>query len=175
MKRQKLNTLRILWAAHLGATLMFLVVGYLVVSQRGAVPPPEPLVSVGFTFAASSLALGSVWIPKWLQRQALKRLALPTIDAPFAGPSSERRRARRFTDANAARIQLLSAIQPVFVVDMAMAEAVATLGFVLWFLGLDVVFVLPFFIVCWALMASKFPVLSRFEGALEDAYDARLA
>lgn len=174
MNEQRLNTLRILWAGLFGGTVMFLVVGYLVTSEREAVPSPEPVLSLAFVFSALNLAFGSVWVPAWLQRQSLTRLALVTTAGPCAGPSSERRRPKRFTDSKTARAQLLPTVQPAFIVGMAMVEAVALHGFVLWFLGMNLSFVLPFFVVCWALMVSKFPVLSRFERALENTYDASL-
>jgi hypothetical protein len=58
---------------------------------------------------------------------------------------------------------------------MAMAEAVALHGFVLWFLGFDFAYVIPLFLVSWVLMVGKFPRLPAFERELEAVYDADLA
>jgi len=57
---------------------------------------------------------------------------------------------------------------------MALAESVALMGFVLWFLGFPFLYAAPMFAVCIALMLSKFPRLDFYEAQLETAYDADL-
>lgn len=174
MNDQKLMVMRTIWAALLTGTVMFLVVGYVVTSGRQEALVPEPFLLPVLGFTALGLAAGSVLLPPVLLRQAFLALRLPTTEAPNPGPSSTRRRAKRFVDSGSVRSRLLLAAQPSFIVGMAMAEAVALHGFVLWFLGFELPLVIPFFAVCWGLMLSKFPRLSHFERALESAYDADL-
>jgi hypothetical protein len=174
MNDQKLMTMRILWAALLTGTVMFLVVGYIVTSQRSPVPQPEPSLLAVLGVTAIGLAVGSVTLPPFLLRQALRSLDLTISDAPSPGPSNTRRRARRFLDPAAARLALISRAQAPFIVGMALAEAVALHGFVLWFLEFELTLVLPFFVACWGLMLSKFPRVTALEHQLESIYDADL-
>ena len=48
------------------------------------------------------------------------------------------------------------------------------MGFLLWFLGFPFLYVGWMFVVCIALMLSKFPRPEPFEAALEAAYNADL-
>jgi hypothetical protein len=57
---------------------------------------------------------------------------------------------------------------------MALAEAVALNGFVLWFLGFPLTQAIGFFIVCWVLMIAHFPNPARYVQVLEKLYDADL-
>lgn len=174
MSNPKLQTLRVLWAALMGSPAMFLIVGYVVTSQRSEVPTPEPLLLPVLGAAALGSAVASVILPLALLRPALLGLKLPLTDAPTVGPSGSRRRPRRFADASVARIRLLSAVQTPFILGMALAESVALMGFVLWFLGFAFLYVAPAFVISWALMVSKFPRLAFYEAQLETAYDADL-
>lgn len=175
MSEPKLRVMRILWAALLASPAMFLLVGYVVTAERQEQLTPEPFLLPVLGLAALGSAAASVVIPMVLLKPALLALRLPTTDAPSAGPSGGRRRPRRFVDATAALSGLLTAAQAPFIVGLAMAESVALLGFVLWFLGFAFVYVAPFFAVSWALLLSKFPRLVSFESALESTYDADLA
>jgi hypothetical protein len=125
--------------------------------------------------AALGSAIASVVLPPVLMKPAIVALRLPLTEAASVGPSKGRRRPRRFVDAAAARSALLTAVQAPFIVGLALAESVALMGFVAWFLGFPFVFAAPLFGVSWGLMLSKFPRLEVFERALEATYDADLA
>ena len=175
MSDPKLTVMRTIWGALLSGTVMFLVVGYVVISERHEVPAPEPLLLPVLAVTAVSLALGSVLLPPFLLRQAFAALKLVTTDAPSPGPSTARRRGKRFVDPQSIRSRLVLVAQPSFIIGMALAEAVAVHGFVLWFVGFEFAFIIPFFVVCWGLMLSKFPRPGAFEHTLEGVYDADLA
>lgn len=175
MSEPKLRGMRILWAALLGQPFVLLVLGYLVTSARDEVPSPDPILLPALGAVALGSATASVILPRILLRAALLALRLPLTDAPSVGPSRGRRRPRRFEDAPLTRARLLTAAQSSFIVGMALAESVSLMGFALWFLGFPFVYAAPTFLVTVALMASKFPRLSVFEGQLEQAYDAELA
>ena len=176
MTAQRLNVMRILWAALFSGTLMFLVVGYLVVSQRPEALEPEAQLLPILGISALGLAAGSVLLPPFILRAALKGLGLLITAQPSPGPtpSGRRLRGRRFAEPETARSKLMVSAQTSFILGMALAEGVALHGFVLWFLGFSLSTALPFFVVCWALMVSKFPKLSTFEHELETVYDADL-
>jgi hypothetical protein len=174
MSDQKLMVMRTIWGALLGGTVMMFVVGYAVTSERQEALSPEAMLLPVFAVLALSMAGGSVFLPPFLLRQALAGLKLATTDVPSPGPST-RRRGKRFVDPQSIRSRLVMVAQPSFIIGMALSEAVAILGFVLWFLGFEVTLVIPFFVVCWGLMLSKFPRLATFEHTLQSVYDADLA
>lgn len=174
MNDQKLMVMRVIWGALLSGTVMFLAVGFLVVTQRAQTSPPTFILLPVLAASAFGLAVSSLALPPFLLRQALLGLKLPTTEVPSPGPSNTRRRGKRFADAADVRSRLVTVAQPSFIIGMALAEAVALHGFVLLFLGFDLALVVPFFVVCWGLMSAKFPRLHNFAQAAENAYDAEL-
>lgn len=173
--QHKMRLLRILWAAISTTPAVMLLVGYLVVPADRAARDAETFLLPALSIMAIGFAVGSVVLPAAVLKTSLLALKLPVTDSPSPGPTRGRRRSRRFVDSNAARVSLLSAAQPSFVMGLAMAESVALTGFVLWFLGFDLRMVAPLFGVSWAVLLSKFPRLAQFEAALERVYDADLA
>lgn len=172
--QQKMRLLRILWAAISTTPAVMLLVGYLIIPADSAARDAQPFLLPALSVTAIGFAVASVVVPAAVLRTSLLGLKLSVTDSPSPGPSRGRRRARRFVDSDAARASSLSAAQPSFVMGLAMAESVALVGFVLWFLGFELMMVAPLFGVSWAVLLSKFPRLAQFEAVLERVYDADL-
>ena len=178
MGPEKLRVMRIIWAALLLSTLIYLVVALVV--------PPEsteelgretsPLMPPAFAALAVALAAASIAVPRRMAKESLlqKRFALVDLAADKRMFSDAKGRARRFQDSGAARAEAFPALQTSFIVGMALAEAIALFGFVLLYLGFELSWGLPFFAVCWVLMAGRYPSPARLDQQLEEAYDADL-
>lgn len=174
MSEQRLKTLRVLWVGLLASPVLLLMCGYYFTRQQPNETPSEPTLLFVLGAAAVGSAVASVVLPRVMLTPALLALELPVTDAIAVGPSRGRRRARRFQDPRSARERLLSAALGPFVVGMALAEAVAFMGFLLWLLGFPFMYVGWMFVVCIVLMLSKFPRPEPYAAALEAAYDADL-
>ena len=128
---------RILWAALLVSTLLYLVV--LGLTEPQGEPNWQvlllPLGASGLTTASASLLL-----PRFLVRQR----SAPGIE--------------KASSDDAAGAYLVS-----LVVAMALAESVAILGLVLGFRGAPTTAVLPFFVVTWVLMLIRFPTQEKLD------------
>jgi hypothetical protein len=176
MRPELLRTMRILWAAMLVSTTTFLAV-ILVLRHQGfhASAPGVPL-SILLALVALPTAVMSLWLPRMQTVQALKRAQFEVQERPAAERmfADDARRARVF--ANPAEVKRRSgpALQTAMIVALALAESIALYGFVLLFLGYSWLHGLPFFIVCWGLMFSKYPSERAMLRTVEQAYDADL-
>ena len=168
--------MRVLWVGLFVSTLLFLVSGYVAVSDRGEIPAPAPVMLPALAFVSLGIAAASVLFPRHLLRQSLRAAKYEIVDLP----AQERMftdtpgRARKFANPEAVRKTLAPKVQTPFILGMALAEAVAINGFVLWFVGFALVHAIGFFVVCWILMIAHFPKPARYRQLLEEVYDADL-
>ena len=176
MRPESLRTLRILWAAMLASSTMFILV--LVQFSLQGRKPPEPIGMLLPVLGVAALlcAALSVVVPKLHLARSLRSRQLAVEDRPadermFA---DEPRRARVFVDPKAALTQASAAYQAAVLLGLALAESLAAYGFMVVFLGFSWVYAVPFFAVCWVLMASKIPTERAPVTALQNAYDADL-
>lgn len=157
-----MQTRRILWAALLASTFVYLLV--LVVVAKAPHTPPDPILATVFAV----LALGSVAIafvlPSRLFAQGLATLRFETSETGTFGDRPAGTRV--FTSPDRARSAAQPALQTTFVLRMAMLESVALYGFVLGFLGHPTFVYLPFFVLAWALMAMQFPTSEADDAAI---------
>ncbi len=178
MPGNELKVSRILWAAILGATLLFLVVLVVVGQTEPAAASglPMPMLSAIALVAAMDAVL-SVLLPRQLLVRGLRQLELATCERPASERlfADQPRRPRVFSDPATARRGAVAVFRTTHILGMALAEAVCLFGFVLKYLGASWAVALPFFFVTWLLMAVKFPRARSLELELERVYGADLA
>jgi|SRR5215467_11804783 len=142
-----LRVMRILWAAIIASTVVFLVV-LLRVGPRSA-SSPEPVVAYALVSVAAVIGVLSFVLPARAYTQAARARALPG-------------------DTDARRIALVLYMTP-FILSLALSEAVALNGFALGFLGFGLTWSVPLFVASWMLLLVRFPteraILSRFSRA----------
>ena len=161
------RTTRVLWMSLVISTLLYLALLAKLHPAPQAVPAVEILV---IAIAAATTGALSLFLPSRQLIAALRRLELRVVDQIGEPVGSFRESApvrRVVADAEAAVRAAMPAYQTSLILGMALAEAVALFGFALGFLGQPAQVVAPFFVVCWALMATKFPRLVRITRAIE--------
>lgn len=176
VSQNQLRVMRILWGALFASTLLFLISGYVAIGGREDAPSPDPLMLPVLAFASAGIAGASILFPRHLLRQSFRAAKYEVTDLPkeelmFRDTPG---RPRKFTDPEAVRKTLAPKVQTSFILGMALAEAVALNGFVLWFVGFPLTQTIGFFVVCWVLMLTHFPNADRDVQALEKLYDADL-
>jgi F0F1-type ATP synthase membrane subunit c/vacuolar-type H+-ATPase subunit K len=176
MPQNQLMMMRIIWAALLFSTITFLVAGYVSISSRSEPLMPDPIMLPALALVSVGIAAASVQLPRHLLIQSFQAAKYEVNDLPKEERMFQeaRGRARRFANPDAVRSSLGPKVQTPFILSMALAEAVALNGFVLWFLGFPLTQAIGFFIVCWVLMIAHFPNPARYVQVLEKLYDADL-
>ncbi|MBK7583106.1 MAG: hypothetical protein IPI67_23270 [Myxococcales bacterium] len=174
--QQRLMTPRILWAAMLFSTVVFL---FIVFTVKNPETNPIPLMPPALGFVALVVAAVSVILPAHQQRNALAQNKLELAEAadPNASsiiPDRDAPKRRVFANAKAAEKAAFMAYQTGLILGCALSESVALFGFVLGFQGHPPQFFLPFFVVSWILFAVRFPTLDRVLVPLEKATGAVL-
>lgn len=175
----QLRTARILWGALLASTGVYLVL-LLTVRPEMDHAPHEPFLFPALAVAALGAAVASFIIPASLYRQNAARAKLDckeeTVQDPVRAGSDVlpyRETATRTRKVAAkpevARRRAFVLYQTAMILELALAEAVCLLGFVLGWLGFPILHVLPFFVVAWVLFALRFPTLERAIAPLERA------
>lgn len=165
---------RILWAALLVATAIFLVV-----VQVAPAPAPEPIPMLPAVLAVVALAdaVASFLIPAMALRKALGAARVEVVEQAVADPNSvipyrDAPKRRVFADANAATRAAVMAFQTPFILSLALSESIALFGFILGYLGHSKPVYLPFFVLSWILFLLRFPTRERVLGPLERAKGA---
>jgi hypothetical protein len=150
--------LRILWGALAFSTVVCLVPLQFIEPQGG---PPTLALLLGLGAAAVCIAAASLAVPRVFYGAAVLRATIPTREEP--NPMGMPGVAKRLVaaDPEAALRTVLPAFQTAFVLQMALAEAIAMLGFVLGFLGYTAPTYLGFFVASWALAAYHFPTAKK--------------
>lgn len=172
---QALMTMRVMWGAISGSTVLLLIVGFT------AAPAPEQPPQMVMLVAVGALSLGLIGasqvVPKQVLVGALKAQKFQVVEPP----ATERmfndapRRGRKFAEPEQVRLKLIQCAQTPFILGLALSEAVAIFGLMLMMLGFQLTHTLGFFVVSWVLLLSKYPKLESFERVLEATYDADLA
>ncbi len=161
----KLTVVRTVWSSILVSTLILLVVVLDADFDRHVELDPTAfgaIVAVAVLFSVVTLV-----VPGRLHRAAVARLSLPTEDVPVpdaANPDYRRPAAteRVFRDPPAARLALLRAFHPPFLLGVALAQGVAAMGVIVALGRLaPSSYALPFFVVAWMLLALRFPSIAR--------------
>ncbi len=167
--------LRILWFALFASTLTFLVVMFVATPQRSEPPPMTlalPLSLVGVMVAATSAVFPAAQYRTMLRSKQFEMSPDMTGDDPGSYRQAAPFR-NVFSNPDMVLRGVLPAFQTTTILGMALAEAVALLGFVLGFLGLPKAIAIPFFCVCWVLQLTKFPTLQKIVGPVEKLHNAR--
>lgn len=169
---------RILWAALIASTVVFLVV---LLVLRPAPPEPPPLMMFpGFAVTAVLLLVASVFVPRMTIRNAVLQSKPEVTEETIEDPARAASDVLPYRDTatltrkvaknpKKARRKALVIYQTSFILGMALSEAVALFGFVLHFLGFPLSWALPFFGACWISMALRFPTVERVLGPYERA------
>ncbi|MCC6217141.1 MAG: hypothetical protein IT376_19940 [Polyangiaceae bacterium] len=173
---QRLQSLRILWAAMFASTLFYPAVPFLI--ERGE-PPPDAVLLIGLAGAAVASAMASVVVPGILRASALARADLATREAPgqvagagnpFLGEAPR----RAFVDPRAAMTAAFTSYQVAFLVGCALSETPALIGIVVASLGYSPLLAIPFCVASAALIAVRFPTLERVLAHVERRTGAKL-
>lgn len=178
----RLTTMRVIWGA-----LCFSVVLYpLILVASGHAEPaqrqPESSFVMILTVMALLVSASSVVMPKLLFPQMARGRARLLISEDRAitdqGQHGFRDVAssvltRTFTDPVAAENAAFGVYFTRFVLELALAEAVANFGFVLAFLGLGLKSTAPFFAVALVLQLARYPTRDTVLRAFEEALGAR--
>ena len=162
---QSFRTGRTLWFAIVVSTTLFLaMLQYLRVT--GAAPHAQ--VPPGMVFVLALVAVGtataSVLVPTRVLAARVRRLEIKVVDEIGEPVGSFRESApvrRVVADPESAVRAALAPYQSTLVLGLALAESVALYGFMLGYLGAPAPVFLPFFVVSWALMATKIPKPER--------------
>lgn len=169
----RMITPRILWGALLFSTLVYLVILQVIELPEAETDPT--MLTVLAVAGLSSAIISVVW-PAFLQRQlaAASKLEVEEVPDPDAQAMFRDQipTLRRFADPDAVVSKGAAIFFTPFILGMALAESVAIYGFVLGFLGFDLVTIIPFWVTAWALMLVRFPRWSDVLGPLEKAHDA---
>lgn len=128
---------RILWAALFISTLLYLAVIELTTVEG---EPNWQGLLLPLAVAAATTAGASLVAPRILLRQRSSK---------STDESSSTRAAGAYLNS--------------LILSMALAEAVAILGFVLGLRGAPVTVVMPFFVVTWILMLLRFPTQEELD------------
>ncbi len=173
-----LFTMQVLWGALIVTPGLYTLI--LVVTQKAeaAAQGPDAVLVAGISACALFVAALSVALPRVMARRRAERSEPATRDdQTYAdqGDHGFREAAtatttRVLADPAAAEAAAFRTGYAPFIVGMALAEAVANFGFTLGFLGGGLRLAGPFFAVCVALQAVRFPtragVLARYEEAV---------
>lgn len=167
---------RILWAALFVSTWLYVVVLFVLAPPMTEQDPTFALV---LGMAALSTASLSILLPPRIRRAALTRVELPIIERPDAQGVHLFRDSPAmvtvFADTQRALARATETYFTAFILGMALSEAVSLFGFMLRFLGYGWPYALPFFLLCWALMLSRFPTRAALVGPVEQHFGAKLA
>jgi len=173
-----LKTARILWFALFASPAFFIAVLALQASrqvQRVDFEMSPQTQAVLYAALSVAIATTSVVLPHRQLLMSIRRLNLRVEDQVGEQVGSFRESApvrRVVADPEAAVRAAMPSFQSTFIVGMALAEAVALFGLLFGYVGNPPLWCAPFFIVCWALMASKFPRVTQITGAIEAATGA---
>lgn len=170
-------TLRVLWFAIFGSTVMFLVVGLTVIQERSDMSEPNAILLPVIGLSAVAAAGLSLIVPRQVLRRSLRALGLRTQELPREELmfNDGKRHKKRFVDPAEARSRLMLPVQKSVILGLALAESVALHGFLLWFLGFGFAIGLGLFALSWVLMLAQFPKLEVYERELTSVYDAELS
>lgn len=174
----QLRTMRVLWAFLFASTGIYAaVLAFEVIPPQPRTAETPPLL-VPFAALALGLAVMSFVIPKLSYKQLVAKSDVRIVEEPIpevfaAGYRQAAPERRVFADPEAAWREAAKCFQPSLILEMALSEAAALLGFVLGFLGSPATVWAPFMIGGAALIAIRFPTRARVVAPFEAALGAR--
>jgi hypothetical protein len=153
---EMLRVPRVLWTALMASLGIYVLMLYMVRWREGAPPlphPPDPVLLPVLSLVATTVAVMSFVMPRFLMKTAARGAKRPRPGEPI--------------DPDLLR-SLLPRLQTPFILGCALSEAVALFGFVLGFLGFPPLYVAPFFVAGAVLMAVRFPTPESFMSVLPE-------
>lgn len=171
-----LMTMRILWGALLGVSLVAPAIGFF-----ARQPENKPIAVLPIALGVASLielGISQFWVAQQA-RIALQRAAFAVTDVPdpnvVAGFYREQvPTIRVFADPDAVEKRLFIIYQTSFILRLALRESIAMYAVVLGTLGHPVEQVVPFAAVAFVSIAIEFPTRERVIRVVERAYGARM-
>ncbi|HEY2368849.1 MAG TPA: hypothetical protein VGH87_20780 [Polyangiaceae bacterium] len=172
----RLQTMRILWMALFGSSVMFLfmITSHVVHDEHARMPPhlPEMLGALAFGISIVSIAL-----PARGFDMALRTMKV-TFENEVGEPVGSFRESapveKLFASPHQTVMDAFTRFQTPFLIGMALSESICLFGFMLGFMNAPPTTYAPFFAVGLGLMAWKFPRLSTITSALERVKGAKL-
>lgn len=165
-----MNVRRILWAALLASTFVYLAV--IRIAAHPAENPPPNLIPIVLAATSIAIVVASYLLPTVVLRRAIQALDLPIEEAKMFGDQPAG--TRIFRDPAAARTKAQPALQSATILRLALREAIALYGVVLAFMGYDFRVYIGFFVIAWLLMLEAFPREAAEDAAIEAACGAKL-
>ncbi len=172
-----LLTQRIIWFALLSASILYMVIAFVLVKRPPLLEPPNPIMPLVFGIVAISVTAASFFVPRIVYAQTVQKMNVETKEeaAPNAFPEGYRDALPKrivFADPQAAIGTALICWQTPLIISLALSEAVALFGFVLAQLGFAPMYTLPFFLAGAVLIAIRFPRLPQIRAMFEKARGA---
>jgi F0F1-type ATP synthase membrane subunit c/vacuolar-type H+-ATPase subunit K len=170
----KIMTPRILWGALCFSVVLFDVA---LTAVRDDKPPGVP-PHLDLMLAAMSvgLAIMSVGLPRQILVRGIKAMNLEVEERPGEAIGGFRESApvtRVVKDPTAAIGRAFAPFQQALLIGMALAESIALFGFMLGFLGENMLYASLFFVASLLLMITKYPRIATLATAVERATGAR--
>jgi hypothetical protein len=159
--------MRILWFALVVSTLLLVAVVFKVTPHLDK-HPSDPNLEVSLFAVAGAIAVASFVMPWYFMKQAAGSIGEMLIPGSPGAPA-------RFREPLPVARKAVAIAQPVFIIAMALSEAVSVIGLSLHMLGGPMEHVLPLMAAGTLLAAVRFPTAGRMAAAFERATGARFA
>jgi hypothetical protein len=165
-----LRQMRILWGALLTSVVVLL--GVLLQARPHPHTPPEPVFIPMFGAVALMAAIMSFLLPRFAYRKAVRQLNLATTNeaAPDAFSAMYREAVptrKLFADPGTAQRSAATLFQARLILEIALSESVALMGFMLGWLGFELLLVAPFSATGLILILLRFPTAGRILRSFE--------
>jgi hypothetical protein len=174
---QRLQTVRILWAALFGSSLLFLmmVTSHIVHDEEGhGVPPhlPELLGALAVGIAIVSIVLPAKNFDAMLRTLDVK--FENEVGEPIGSFRESAPTTRLIAEPHKTVLAAFARYQTPFIIGMALSESICLFGFMLGFMGAPPYAYAPFFALGLGLMVWRFPRLVTITSALERVKQAQI-
>lgn len=166
-----LRQMRILWGALLTSVVVML--GVLLQARPHPQTSPEPVLIPMFGAVALVAAIMSFLLPRFAYRRAVHRLNLATTNEAAPGALSAMYREamptrKIFADPDAAQQSATALFQARLILEIALSESVALTGFMLGWLGFDLLLIAPFSATGSILILLRLPTAGRILRSFEN-------
>jgi hypothetical protein len=162
--QRALSTLRFLWMALVGSTLVLM--GVVFVVHPDAHQHLDPSVELILFAAAAGSAVASFVLPSVAMGNAVRALGEMVIPASPGAPA-------RFREPVAVARKAVAVAHPTLIVSMALSEAISIEGLALHMLGGPMAHVLPLMGTGTLLALFRFPTAKGIAAPFEAATGAR--
>ena len=184
--RAGIQVTRILYGALVASSFLYLFVLFMVSSgvvsgvasdpASTATPSADFTLVIAFAVVAVGVAAASFVVPRRLveanlsaYRPDIETTRVPAPGGLYADATEER---RVFSDPWGTRHDLRTKRFAPMILSWALSEAIAVFGLVLGFMGHELGAVLPFFVLCWALLIVHAPRFAIYDREAEQRYGA---